>query len=153
MEHIVGTLRNLVCVLYRIVHMQKFFSRTGSLVLALLLSSYAQVPKPASAPSDIVLSLGTDGDGRQFHLGELIPVKFAYSAKTPGRYLWVSQSSKLAGGRPLEISCSPSAERVSTQPSSASNGTFAQMLYGACGGVGGGVGGGCGDCDQEARVP
>jgi hypothetical protein len=128
--------------------MQKLFLTTG-VVLILLLSSFAQSAQPVSAPADVVLKLGVEGDGHQFHLGELIPVKFSYSAKTPGRYVWVSQSSKLAGGRGLEISCSHSAERASTPPSSPDDVTFGQMLNAPCGGVGGGIGGGCGDCDWE----
>src|ERR1051325_7158788 len=113
--------------------MQKFFLRISSSVLVLLLSAYPQDPPPLSAPADVILKFVTDGNRRQFHLGELIPVKVVYSAKTSGCYVWVSPSSKLAGGRPLEISCSPSAERVSSHPSSASNVAFSQMLYAACG--------------------
>lgn len=128
--------------------MQNLFLTTG-VVLSVLLSSFAQNAEPVSAPADVVLELGTEGDGHQFHLGELIPVKFSYSAKTPGRYVWVSQSRKLAGGRSLQISCSPSAERVSLNPRSVDDVTLGQMLNAPCGGVGGGIGGGCGDCDGE----
>jgi hypothetical protein len=77
--------------------MQKLFLTTG-VVLVALLSSFAQNAEPVSAPADVILMLGTEGDGHQFHLGELIPVKFSYSAKTSGRYVWVSQSKKLACG-------------------------------------------------------
>lgn len=128
--------------------MQKLFSTTV-VVLILLLSSFAQSSQPISAPADVVLKLGTEGDGQQFHLGELIPVKFSYTAKVPGTYIWVGQSRKLVGGQSLEISCSPSTERVSTPPSSPDDVTFGQMLNAPCGGVGGGIGVGCGNCDGE----
>ena len=128
--------------------MQKLFLTIG-VVFILPLSSFAQGAQPASVPADVVLKLGTNGDVHQFQLGELIPIEFSYSANTPGRYIWVSQSSKLAGGRSLEISCSPSAERVSTPPSSPHDVPFDQMLHAPCGGIGGGIGGGCGDCDGE----
>lgn len=95
--------------------MRKLFSTIGMVFIALL-SSFAQDVEPAPAPSDVVLNLGTGGDGHQFRLGELIPIKFSYIAKTPGRYVLVSQSRKLAGGRSLEFSCSPSAERVVPRP-------------------------------------
>ncbi|MDQ1692512.1 MAG: hypothetical protein QOH85_47 [Acidobacteriaceae bacterium] len=149
----IGICSNLVANLLgalrqRIVRMQKLFLSIG-VVLIVLLSSFAQNVEPVSASADVVLKLGTEGDGHQFHLGELIPVKFSYSAKTPGRYVWVSQSRKLAGGRSLEISCSPSAERVSLNPRSVDDVTFGQMLDAPCGGVGGGGGGGCGDCDRD----
>jgi hypothetical protein len=128
--------------------MQNLFLTTV-VVLSILLSSLAQNAEPVSAPADVVLKLGTEGDGQQFHVGELIPVKFSYSAKTPGRYILISQSKKLAGGRTLQISCSPSAELVSLNPRSVDDVTFGQMLNAPCGGVGGGFGGGCGDCDGE----
>ena len=75
--------------------MQKLFL-TASVVVILLLSSFAQRVEPVSALADVVLQLGTEGDGRQFPLGELIPVKFSYSAKTPCRYVWVGNSTRLA---------------------------------------------------------
>jgi hypothetical protein len=128
--------------------MQNFLLTTG-VVLSVLLSSFAQNAEPVSAPADVVLELGTEGDGHQFHLGELIPINFSYSAKTRGRYVWVSQSRKLAGGRSLQISCSPSAERVSLNPRSVDDVTFGQMLNAPCGGISGGIGVGCGDCDGE----
>ncbi len=128
--------------------MQKLFLMTG-VVLILLLSCFAQSSQPVSAPADVVLKLGIEGDGQLFHLGELIPIKFSYTAKVPGTYFWVSQSRKLVGGQSLNISCSPSTEQISTPPSSPDEDTFGQMLYGPCGGVGGGSGGGCGDCDGE----
>jgi hypothetical protein len=128
--------------------MQKLFLTTA-IVLIVLPPPFAQSVQPVSAPSDVILELGIEGDGHKFHLGELVPVKFSYSAKNPGKYVWVSQSGKLTGGRSLEISCSPSAERVSTRPTSPDDTTFGQMLNAPCGGVGGGSGGGCGDCDSE----
>jgi hypothetical protein len=128
--------------------MQKFLLATG-VVLILLLSSFAQSSQPVSAPGDVVLKLGTEGDGQQFRLGELIPIKFSYTAKVPGTYIWVGQSRKLVGGQSLEISCSPPTERVSTPPTSPDEVAFGQMLNAPCGGVGVGSGGGCGDCDGE----
>ena len=128
--------------------MQKFFLTTG-LVLILQLCSFAQGSQPVLAPADVVLKLGTEGDRQQFHLGELIPVEFSYTATVPGRYIWVGQSRKLVGGQSLEISCSPSPERVGTTPSSPDEVTFSQMLNAPCGGVGSGTGVGCGDCDGE----
>ncbi len=128
--------------------MQRLFLTLG-VVLLLLPSCVGQTSQPVSAPADVVLTLATEGDGHQFHLGELIPVKFSYSAKVPGTYLWVQQSKQLAGGRSLDISCSPSTKRVDSATSSADAITFGQMLNAPCGGVGGGVGGGCGDCDGE----
>jgi hypothetical protein len=128
--------------------MRKFLLATGVVLLTLLPSS-AQNVEPVSAPDDVILTLSTEGDGHQFRLGELIPIKFSYSAKTPGKYIWVSQNEKLAGGRSLEISCTPSAERASLNPGSAGALAFEQMLNAPCGGVGGGMGGGCADCDSE----
>ena len=128
--------------------MQKLFLTTG-MVLIVLLWSFGENIEPVPAPGDVVLKLGTEGDEHQFHFGELIPIEFSYSAKTPGRYILVSQSRKLAGGRSLEVSCSPSAERTSLNAKSVDDVTFGQMLSSPCGGVGGGVGRGCGDCDGE----
>ena len=67
----------------------------------------------------------------------------------PGTYIRVGQSRKLVGGKSLEVSCSPSTDRVSTPASSPDEVTFGQMLNAPCAGVGGGIGGGCGDCDDE----
>ncbi len=131
--------------------MQKILLVIGTVVI-LLLSSFTQDAQPLPAPADVVLTLETEGDVHQFHLGELIPVKFSYSAKAPGRYLWVNQINRLAGGRSLQVSCSPSPQRVSTSPSSLETATFQQMLAAPCGGVGFGFGGGCGDCDGEYRL-
>lgn len=128
--------------------MQKLFLMTG-VVLILLLSSFAQSSQPVSAPDDVVLKLGIEGDGRQFHLGELIPIKFSYTAKVPGTYFWVGQNRKLVGGQSLKISCSPSTEHTSTFSSSLDEVTFGQVLNAPCAGVGGGIGGGCVDCDGE----
>jgi hypothetical protein len=130
--------------------MQKPFLTAG-VVLIFVLSSFAQRVEPVPAPDDVVLELGTEDNGHQFHLGELIPVKFSYRANIPDRYVWVSESAKLEGGRSLEISCSPAAERVRLLPSSTDDLNFGQMLN-SCGGVGGGVGGGCGDCDEELSL-
>jgi hypothetical protein len=114
------------------------------------LSSFAQSGVPVPAPADIMLEFRIEGDGHQFHLGESIPIKFSYSAKSPGRYIWVNESAKLAGGRPLEISCSPSAERVTASLRLSDDPSLDEMLNAPCGGVGGGIGGGlCSDCDWE----
>ena len=131
--------------------MQELFLTTG-VVLIFLLSAFGQSSQPVSAPAEVVLKIGTEGDGQQFHLGELIPVEFSYTAKVPGTYIWVGQSNKLVGGHSLEISCSPPTERVSTPPGSPDQVTFGQMLTAPCGGVGGGIGGGCGDCDGESPL-
>jgi hypothetical protein len=128
------------------MRMQKLFL---TISVVLVLPSLAQGPQAVSAPGDVVLKLETDGDGQQFHLGELIPIKLSHTANSPGRYIWVSQSSKLSGGRSVEISCSPPAERASRSASTPNETTFGQMLNTPCGGVGGGIGGGCGDCDGE----
>ena len=73
--------------------MQKLFLTIG-VVLIFLLSSFGQRSEPVSAPADVILRLGTEGDGQQFHLGELIPVKFSYSAKVPGTYSgWPEQKA------------------------------------------------------------
>jgi hypothetical protein len=117
-------------------------------VLILQLSSFAQNTKPLPAPADVSLQLSVEGDQHQFHLGELIPVRYSYSADTPGKYDWVGQNKKLEGGRGLEISCSPTAEPASSQPSPAL-GKFDEMLNTPCGGVDAGFGSGCGDCDWE----
>jgi hypothetical protein len=69
-------------------------------VFILVLSSFAQrvEPGPVPAPADIILELGTEGGEHQFHLGELIPVKFSYRANVPGRYIWTGNGRNLAGG-------------------------------------------------------
>jgi len=130
--------------------MQRFRLTTG-VVLVLVLSSCAQSVDPVPAPADVVLKLETEGNRLRFYLGELIPVRYSYTAKTPGRYVWVGQSSTLAEGRSLEISCSPLAERVSSLPKARDVDSFAQMLQPPCDGegIGGGIGGGCVDCDGE----
>jgi len=121
-------------------------------VLSFLISSLAQNLEPPSAPTDVVFRLETEGDGKHFHLGELIPINFSYSSESPGRYSWVANSSRLTGGRSVEISCSPPGERVSRLQRSPDVVTFAQMLQAPCGGAGGGVGGGCNDCDGESLL-
>lgn len=124
-----------------------------SAVAILLSSSYAQRVEPVPAPSDVILALRTENDEAQFHLGELIPVQFFYSAKTPGKYLWVPNSSRLEGGHSVEISCSPAAERIRPYPRPLDEITFSQMLNSCDGfGFGGGVGGGCSDCDGEVPL-
>jgi hypothetical protein len=116
--------------------MQKIFATIG-LVIFVLLSSSAQDVAPVPAPPDVALKLGTEADLHRFHLGELIPTTFSYSASIPGRYIWVTRSSTLAGGRSVEITCKPAAEPVSGIPKSGPDLTFAQLLIAPCGGVGG----------------
>lgn len=77
--------------------MQKLFLTIGA-VLILLLSSFAQKAEPVPAPADVVLGFEIEGGRHQFHFGELIPVSVSYTAKTAGRYFWVSQNWKLTGG-------------------------------------------------------
>lgn len=128
--------------------MQKVFITIG-LVLFVLRSSSAQDVGPVPAPADVALKLGTEADLHRFQLGELIPITFSYSASIPGRYTWVSRSGTLAGGRSVEITCKPAADRVSGIAKSGRDLTFAQILSAPCGGVVGGVFGGCSDCDAE----
>jgi hypothetical protein len=128
--------------------MQKIFATIG-LVIFVLLSSSAQDVAPVPAPPDVALKLGTEADVHRFHLGELIPTTFSYSASIPGRYIWVTRSSTLAGGRSVEITCKPAAEPVSGIPKSGPDLTFAQILIAPCGGVGGSAFGACADCDGE----
>ncbi len=121
----------------------------AAVVFTLVPSSYAQRVEPVPAPADVALELRTEGGEHQFHLGELIPIKFSYSANGPGRYIWAGNGSKLAGGHSLEIACSPAAERVTPYSTSPDDVAFGQILNAGCGGVGFGGGGGCGDCDGE----
>jgi len=129
--------------------MQKIFVTIG-LALFVLLSSSAQDVAPVPAPADVALTLATEADLHRFHLGELIPVMFSYSATIAGRYIWVSHSSTLAGRRSVEITCKPEVERVSGNSESFADLTFARILNAPCGGVGrSGYDAGCGDCDAE----
>ena len=84
--------------------MQRLVLSTGVL-LVLVPSCFAQDAQPLPAPDDVVLQFEIDRDIHEFHIGELIPIKYAYSAKTSGRYFLVDQSSKLEGGHPITISC------------------------------------------------
>lgn len=127
--------------------MPRLFQAASLLLISV--SSFAQSAEPVPAPPDVGLRLNTEGDQHQFHLGELVPISFSYSADVPGSYVLVSQSKKLAGGHDLEISCSPPAERVDPPSLSSDFEKFEKMLHEPCGGVGGGIGGGCGDCDWE----
>jgi hypothetical protein len=124
-------------------------------LLALVFSSFSQNSDPLPAPTDVVLRFSTEGDQHNFHLGELIPVKFSYSAAIPGNYFLVMQSGKLRGGGGRQISCSPPAEPANSWRQPAPKGaTFSQMLMAPCGGVGVGSGGGgeCGDCDGGIQL-
>lgn len=132
-------------------------SRMAKLILAAVvvfilgLSSFAQRVEPVPAPADVALQLGTEGGAHQFHLGELIPIRFSYRADNLGRYIWAANGTKLAGGHPLEIACSPAAESVKRYLAAPDDIGFDQMLHADCGGVGfgGGMGSACGDCDGE----
>lgn len=80
--------------------MQKVSFTTG-VVLIGLASSFAHSVGPVQAPDDVILELGIEGDGHQFHIGELVPVKYSYRSNTSDKYIWVSQSNKLIAGTPL----------------------------------------------------
>lgn len=108
----------------------------------LVFACVAQDAEPIPAPDDIVLRLETEGNRRQFHVGELIPIEFSYSSENPGKYIWVSGGTRLAGGRALDISCSPPGHRVGPDLPPLDNMSFEKMLYAPCGGVGGGFGSG-----------
>ena len=123
--------------------MLKLSFLTGIFLIAVL-PSLAQDEEPVPAPADVVLEIKIDSAANEFHLGELIPVKYSYSAKTPDRYFWVSQSSKLSGGHSVSFSCSPAAESVSENLRSSDDLMFEEMLNAPCGGVGRGIGGGLG---------
>jgi hypothetical protein len=123
---------------------------TGGVVFLVGMSLFPQNTTPLPAPADVTLTLSTEGDRHQFHLGELIPVKFSYSAAVPGKYVWVSQNTKLPGGHGLDFACSPFAESARPTPFVlGANDKFGEMLMAPCAGVGGGFGGACGDCDGE----
>jgi hypothetical protein len=123
-----------------------------AVVFMLALSPFAQNVDPLPAPEDVVLQLGTEGSV-QFHLGELVPINFSYSAKVAGKYFWVG-NGKLVQWKALEITCSPAAERVQDRQSLPERTTFWQMLSANCSGVGagGGFAGGCFDCDGEVPL-
>jgi hypothetical protein len=72
-------------------------------VFTLVLSSFAERVEPMPAPADVALELGTEGGEHQFHLGELIPIKFSYSASGPG-YIWTGNGTKFAAGGTLSKS-------------------------------------------------
>jgi hypothetical protein len=127
--------------------MPKPFQVAG-VILILGLSLLAQSDEPVPAPGDVTLHFSTDGDQDQFHLGELIPIEYSYSAEISGKYFLVSQSTKLEGGRGLEISCSPEVQLVRPSLPLPEGTTFEAMLN-SCGGVGGGFGGACEDCNSE----
>lgn len=66
--------------------MQKLV-QTAGVVLIFALVSFAQNMEPVPAPADVILQFRTEGDQQEFRLGELIPVKFSFSADIPGRYI------------------------------------------------------------------
>lgn len=127
-----------------------------SILAITALSASAQIADhPSPAPDDISLQFKLEGGQQQYHLGELIPMTYSYSVKTPDKYFWVMNNRKLAGGRPITIACSPPVESTRERESDDSAfKTFEEMLVAGCGGagVGGGVGGGCGDCDGEVPL-
>ncbi len=128
--------------------MQKHFM-IGLVVSLLRLSSFAQNTEPVPAPADVILNIATEGDQHQFHLGELIPFRFSYSATIPGTYIRVSRSEKLIAGHGLEVTCTPPAESAGRPPSIAVTANRFEEMLNSCGGFGGGFGGGCGDCDYD----
>jgi len=131
--------------------MRGFFLIIG-VVLSPVSASLAQRAEPVPAPDDVSLHFQIEGDQHRFHLGELIPMKFSYTADNADKYIYVSLSNKLAGGRGLEVTCSPPVEAVKSQPAmSPDPDRFTKMLNALCtgSGVGGGIGSGCGDCDSE----
>jgi hypothetical protein len=135
--------------------MQEYFLTAVSVLLlgfsSVAQNSVAQNKEPLPSSAEIKLTFSTDGNRHQFYLGELIPVKFSYIATTPGRYIFVSENTKLAGGHGLDIACSGSAEPVRRSPLlTAADDKFGKMLN-ACGGfgIGGGIGSGTGDGDGE----
>jgi hypothetical protein len=122
--------------------------RSSCLILILQLSLFGQSIEPVPAPTDVTLHFGTEADQHQFHLGELIPIRYSYRSETPGKYFWVGQGQKLAGGHTLQVSCSPSVEPVNLISPVLLEMPFEAMLN-SCGGVGVGSGGGGGDYDSE----
>lgn len=148
MTSMVGDLRadHVSPASHRTECMPRFLQVAGLTLIPL--SLIAQSDEPVPAPADVSLQLKTEGDRHQFHLGELIPINYSYSAAVPDRYVLVSQSKKLTGGHQLEISCSPPAERVDSLSLSPDFEKFEEMLRQPCGGVGGGIGGGSGDGEQ-----
>jgi hypothetical protein len=125
--------------------------QTADAILVFGMLSCAQSTEPIPAPTDLILQLSTEGGQHQFRLGELIPIKYSYSAEISGKYMLVSPGQKLAGGHDLEISCSPPGERVSQRLTSPEFERFEEMLDAPCdqNGVGAGSGGTCGDCDTD----
>jgi hypothetical protein len=67
-------------------------------VFTLVLSSFAERVEPMPAPADVALELGTEGGEHQFHLGELIPIKFSYSRAVPDTFGPVTARSSRRGG-------------------------------------------------------
>ncbi len=130
--------------------MNKAF-RSSCLIVIFRVALFGQSVEPVPAPNDVILHFSTEGDQHQFHRGEFIPVRYSYRSDTPGKYLWMGQSNKLAGGRAVEVSCSPSVEPVTVLSPVLLNMPFDAMLN-SCGGVGFGSSGACGDCDGEITL-
>ncbi len=130
----------------------KMLLSLAAVVVTLPLSSLAQDVEPLPAPPDVVLEFSTEGDQQQFHLGELIPVRFSYIARTDGKYAVVSMRESIAGNRTVQVSCSPEAEKISARRFSPDITPLEQILLAPCGGSGGGSGWGCSDCDGELTL-
>jgi len=129
----------------------KKFCLTAIVVLLSCFSFFAQGIEPVQAPADVVLNFDTESGGREFHLGELISIKYSYLATTPGKYTRVEQSQKLTAGRSLDIRCTPPSEAVRRVSLSwtVTDDKFGNMLVAPCGGIGGASVGDCFDCDSE----
>lgn len=146
--------RARICEVSLVVNSRTGIGRTPKILstvvfLILVSSCFAQEHEPLQAPDDVVLQFDTERGIHEFHLGELIPVRYSFSAKTIGRYVRVEQSRKLEGGGPLEISCVPQGEAKVSPPLSSDSVRFHKMLTEPCGSAGfeGGVSGGCVECN------
>lgn len=126
----------------------KKLSLTAIFVLLACMSFFAQEIEPVLAPAEVIFDFNTENGRHEFHLGELISIKYSYRATTPRKYTWVEQSQKLTSGSRLRIECSPSAETVQFALGGSED-KFENMLAAPCGGYGGGVASACADCDAE----
>ena len=144
-EKLILTLRHLNARMKRLLSL-------AAVVVTLPLSSLAQDVEPLPAPPDVVLEFSTEGDRQQFHVGELIPVRFSYIARTDGKYAVVSMRESIAGNRTVQVLCSPEAEKISARGFSPDITPLEQILLAPCGGSGGGSGWGCSDCDGELTL-
>lgn len=145
---------HLSAVIRRVWNIRSIYSIVG-LVAVLPISLCAQNPEPLPAPDDVSITLATEGDRHDFHLGELVPITYSYSSKSSAKYLWVSEYRTLAAGHGLTITCSPPAEAVRSSSDYRNANLFQQMLAADCGGMGtgGGIGGGCAHCQAIPLEP